>query len=237
MANRGKKKRQRKHLFAFSGLMRCGNCGCMITCEKQKGHHYYHCTKKKGPCDQKYAREELIIEQMKDIVQQVSMPDDWTNNMLNKLDDEKAQAQSETKVLVQNLGDQKADLEHKLNRLLDLYIEGKSISQEEYQAKKQEYLNQRADIEQKIRDFELTGNNWLEPMRQLILSSCQAKILISENDPDKISTFLKNIGSNFILKDKKFQFEGKIGWRPLLKKAPFNNWLSAFENIRTDFHQ
>jgi len=43
--------------------------------------------------------------------------------------------------------------------------------------------------------------------------------------------------SNFILKDKKFQFEAKIGWRPLLKKAPFNNWLTAFENIRTDFHQ
>ena len=62
-------------------------------------------------------------------------------------------------------------------------------------------------------------------MRALILSSCQAKILISENNPDKISTFLKNIGSNFILKDKKFQFEGKIGWRPLLKNGPFKGWL------------
>jgi len=62
-------------------------------------------------------------------------------------------------------------------------------------------------------------------MRKLILSSCQAKILISENNPDKISTFLKNIGSNFILKDKKIQFEGKIGWRPLLKNGPFKGWL------------
>jgi len=38
-------------------------------------------------------------------------------------------------------------------------------------------------------------------------------------------------------KDKKFQFEGKIGWRPLLKNGPFKGWLAAFENIRTDFHQ
>jgi DNA invertase Pin-like site-specific DNA recombinase len=37
MNNRGKKKRKRKHNFAFSGLMRCGNCGCMITAEIQKG--------------------------------------------------------------------------------------------------------------------------------------------------------------------------------------------------------
>jgi site-specific DNA recombinase len=46
MNNRGKKKRKRKHNFAFSGLMRCGNCGCMITAEIQKGYIYYRCTKK-----------------------------------------------------------------------------------------------------------------------------------------------------------------------------------------------
>ncbi|MDI6717982.1 MAG: recombinase family protein, partial [Patescibacteria group bacterium] len=38
MSNRGKKKRKRKHEFAFSGLMKCGNCNCLITAEKQKGH-------------------------------------------------------------------------------------------------------------------------------------------------------------------------------------------------------
>ncbi|PIS28228.1 hypothetical protein COT42_08655, partial [Candidatus Saganbacteria bacterium CG08_land_8_20_14_0_20_45_16] len=39
--------------------------------------------------------------------------------------------------------------------------------------------------------------------------------------------FLKNIGSNFILKDKKFQFALKIGWRALAKGEPtktFPNW-------------
>jgi len=45
MSNRGKKKRKRKHEFAFSGLMKCGNCDCLITAEKQKGHHYYRCTR------------------------------------------------------------------------------------------------------------------------------------------------------------------------------------------------
>jgi hypothetical protein len=28
-------------------------------------------------------------------------------------------------------------------------------------------------------------------------------------------------------KDKKFQFEGKIGWRPLLKNGPFKGWLGC----------
>lgn len=48
----------RRHDFAFSGLMRCGHCGCMITAERKYKHYrlsnrtatytYYHCTRSKG---------------------------------------------------------------------------------------------------------------------------------------------------------------------------------------------
>ncbi|KKS22474.1 MAG: Recombinase, partial [Candidatus Roizmanbacteria bacterium GW2011_GWC2_41_7] len=79
----------------------------------------------------------------------------------------------------------------------------------------------------KIRDFEQKGNNWLEPMKEMILASSQAKILLSQSDNQEIRAFLKNIGSNFILKDKKFQFALKIGWRALAEGEPtktFPNW-------------
>jgi len=39
------------------------------------------------------------------------------------------------------------------------------------------------------------------------------------------------------LKDKKFQFALKIGWRALAEgepTAPFPNWRWLFENIRTE---
>ena len=103
-----------------------------------------------------------------------------------------------------------------MDRLLDLYIKGKGVELEEYQVKKQKLLNEKLEIQQKIRDFEQTGNNWLEPIKEMVLASSQAKILLSQSDNSQIQIFLKNIGSNFILKGKKFQFEGKIGWRALL---------------------
>jgi len=224
MNNRGKKKRKRKHEFAFSGLMRCGNCGCLITAEKQKGHHYYRCTKKKQACNEKYLREENLVEQMKGIIQKVSLPDDWTKNMLAEIDKEREQAKAQTKVFVQNLQTQKAEIESKAEKLLDLFIEGKGIEPEEYQTKKAKLLNEKLDIQQRIRDFEQKGNNWLEPMKEMILASSQAKILLSQSDNQEIRAFLKNIGSNFILKDKKFQFKGKIGWRILANSPQFPEW-------------
>src|SRR3989344_871446 len=188
MNNRGKKKRKRKHEFAFSGLMRCGNCGCLITAETQKGHNYYRCTKKKQKCEEKYLREENLVEQMKEIIQKVSLSDDWAKNMLAEIDKEKEQAKEETKVFVQNLQEEKVEVEQKMH-------------------------NEKLDIEQKIKDFEQTGNNWLEPMKEVILLSSQAKILLSQGDKTEIRQFLKNVGSNFILKGKKIDFEPKNGWR------------------------
>ena len=227
MNNRGKKKRKRKHEFAFSGLMRCGSCGCLITAEIQKGHHYYRCTKKKQTCNEKYLREEVLVEQMKNWIQKVSLPDDWENNMLAEIDKEKELAKLESLSVVQNLQKEKAEVEQKMDKLLDLFIEGKGITPEEYQAKKSKLLNEKLEIEQKIRDFEQQGNNWLEPMRELIFESSQAKILLSQGDKTQIRQFLKNVASNFILKDKEFNFAPKIGWRALAEGEPnlsFSNW-------------
>src|SRR3989339_1949198 len=240
MNSRGKKKRKRKHEFAFSGFMKCGKCGCLITAETQKGHIYYRCTKKKQTCNEKYLREEALVEQMKSVIQKVSIPGDWADNMLAELDREKTSIQNEGVSFVQNLKDRKTEVEQKIDRLLDIYIEGRGISPEEYQAKKAKLLNEKADIDQEIRDFEQKGNNWLEPMREVILLSSQAKILLSQGDKMQIRAFLKNVGSNFMLNSKRLEISPKNGWRARVAGEPmtsFPNWRGFFIYVRTFFYE
>jgi len=69
MRKRGRSKNIKKHEYIFTGFMKCGTCGCMITAEKQKGYIYYRCTKKKALCGEKYIREEVLTEQMKSSIQ------------------------------------------------------------------------------------------------------------------------------------------------------------------------
>ena len=64
------------------------------------------------------------------------MPDDWANNMLAEIDKEKEQAKLESLSFVQNLQTKKMEIEAKAENLLDLFIGGKGIEPEEYQAKK-----------------------------------------------------------------------------------------------------
>ena len=52
------KPKYRKHRFAFGGLLVCGTCGCLVTAERKKGRYvYYHCTKSRTACDERYYRE------------------------------------------------------------------------------------------------------------------------------------------------------------------------------------
>jgi site-specific DNA recombinase len=55
--------RKVKHDFAFSGLLKCGHCGCSLVGEIKKGRYvYYHCTGYRGKCPEPYTREEKLIE-------------------------------------------------------------------------------------------------------------------------------------------------------------------------------
>ena len=68
--------------FLYRGFFRCGECGCFITTETQKGHNYLRCTKRKNPCSQKYTREEIITSEIQKEIKKVSLPDDWASWML-----------------------------------------------------------------------------------------------------------------------------------------------------------
>jgi site-specific DNA recombinase len=56
------------HDFTFSGLVRCGHCGCSLVAELKK-RRYYHCTGYKGKCDEPYTREEVLEEQFAAVLQ------------------------------------------------------------------------------------------------------------------------------------------------------------------------
>lgn len=63
LQERSKPQKVRKHNFVFLGLIKCAFCGCLITAEKQKRHHYYRCAKKKTLCQKKhYLREENLLK-------------------------------------------------------------------------------------------------------------------------------------------------------------------------------
>src|SRR3989338_4195924 len=209
MAKRGKVHEVHKNDFAFLGLLKCASCGCSITAEKQKGHHYYRCTRKKGPCQEKhYLREEALTEQITSYLQKVSLSSQDTEKVLAALDSEQDKTREDAQSEVSVLKEQLASIETKLQKLLDIYL-ADALSTEEYAAKKDILISQKVALNEKITDFETNGLSWLEPAREFILSLNQAAKLIETENLSEMTTFLKNIGSNHILRNREFLFAPK----------------------------
>ena len=213
MAKRGRVHEVHKNDFAFLGLLKCASCGCSITAEKQKGHNYYRCTRKKGPCQEKhYLREEALTEQITSYLQKVSLSIQDTEKVLAALDSEQDKAREDAQSEVSVLKEQLASVETKLAKLLDVYL-ADALSTEEYAAKKQRLLSQKVALSEKITDFEQKGLSWLEPAREFVLSLNQAANLVKSENKEEMTTFLKTIGSNHVLENRQFVFAPKTQYR------------------------
>ena len=212
MTKRGKVRPDRKHNFPFLGLMKCASCGCSITAQYAKGnggiYTYYRCTKKRGACQEKYLGENQLIEQIKNFLQKVSLPSQDTEKVLAALDTEEKQAKEQAQGEVVNLKAQLLQVEAKLQKLLDAYLDD-ALTQKEYAAKKDTLIFQKVTFSEKITDFEQKGLSWLEPAREFVKSLNQAAKLLESENLSEMTTFLKNIGSNHILRNREFLFAPK----------------------------
>ncbi len=55
---------KRSHEFTYSGMVKCGHCGCSLVGEVKKNRYvYYHCTGCRGRCGEPYTREEILEQQ------------------------------------------------------------------------------------------------------------------------------------------------------------------------------
>ncbi len=125
-------RRQRRHAFAFTGLVTCGGCGCAVVGEtKQKRladgslrlYTYYSCSNAKGGCARKVIREEMIVEQITRVLDALSVPEAFlafTQKALSRWKSEQLQAQEEAKQLQAQAI---SALDAKMAKLLDLKLD------------------------------------------------------------------------------------------------------------------
>jgi len=232
MREKGKPQKVKKHNFAFLGLMKCP-CSAAITAEKKikpsgREYIYYRCTKKKGPCREKhFLREEELFAQIKSFLQKVSLSSQDTERILAELDKDEQQAKEQAKTTVQNLKAELSEIEKKLEKLLDIYLE-ETITAEEYASRKEKLVKKKVGLQEQIQDFEQNGLSWLEPAREFVLSLNQAAKLLESENKSEMTTFLKNIGSNCILQNRQLIFSPKIPYDLVAERSEANPDLLTF---------
>jgi hypothetical protein len=78
--------RKPKRDFAFTGLIRCGHCGCSMVAELKKSRYvYYHCSRAKEKCPEPYTQEEILEERFAELLERIRFDDEvlaWVSQAL-----------------------------------------------------------------------------------------------------------------------------------------------------------
>ena len=192
--------------YVYRGAFRCATCGCFITTETQKGHNYMRCTKRKGPCDEHFIREEDVDKQVRDLLKGVSLPPALAADALNNINADELKAAQAGEEAAQNLRDKLVILTDQLGQLLDLVLQG-SINQSEYVNKKAQLVYEKKEIENKLAAFARQGSKRFEPLKRFYeLCVDVGESAVSGNPADNLQK-LKIIGSNLIIGGKKINLK------------------------------
>ena len=203
--------RKEKIPKAFCGLLHCAECGMMITGEQKTKYYkgtnrtvtytYYRCTKKSKTkkCHQLFIRQEELDKQLSEMIQEVSLRQDWAEWMLNKLKEEEKQSAQSCFAFVQENREKIKKLRGKLQFLLDSYLD-QIIEREIYLERKSEIMSEIKTTEEQTIRFEQKQNDWLGLMRNWINEAASAaKIARDTNLFAKRDLLLKIYGSDLYL--------------------------------------
>ena len=209
------RKSKKRHNFPFVGLLKCGECGGMITAQFSHGNGgiyiYYRCTKKFGVCSQRYLREDLLVEQLKDYLKKLVLPNNWAEKMLAEVEKWGTNEKENSQNLLQNLETEIEETKQKLDKLVSGYLDG-IIEKEIYLQKKEDLIKIKIALEAKKEDFRKGKRNWLEPLKNWILELKQVQNLASNGDFHQIAEFFKKSGTNRTLFGRKISLTFLEPW-------------------------
>ena len=229
MSRKSKPKSRGLKDYLYRGFFRCGECGCFITTETQKGHNYLRCTKRKNPCQQKYVREELITSQIQEEIKKVSLPLEWLSWMIEEnRKDQSSEIQSST-LFADSIKADISLLETKIEKLMSAYLES-ALSLEEYREAKNKLVNQNQLLKEKLSAFEQKANNRFELTEKFLKYNME---LANDRTNEENLHLFKKVGSNFQMKERTVLFEPRGAWK-ILSDSEFFGGNAGVSALRAD---
>ena len=204
--------RQHRKL-SYTGLIKCGECGCFICggLFKKARYELYRCSLRKRhiKCSQhKYINKKEIDRQLGEQIKKLEI-----NKLVYELlmQDVRSRNEEESKIHLTGIDHWQRIEKHaeeRISRLLDALSEG-MINKEEFLEKKNEITNQKYDAREKIKHHKSSVGSWQKYAEDLIIKSSHIYEVFSEGDEIDKKSLLHAVGENFVLKDGIVTFDLK----------------------------
>ncbi len=191
-----KTRKPKKRDFAFSRLIRCGQCGCALVGEMKKGKYiYYHCTEFKQKCGEKYVREEALEEKFTEILRTLRFDDDvlaWLTKALRESQADETKFREES---VSRLQGEYNTLQRRIDAMYLDKLDGR-IDVAFFDAKRSEWRDEQDRITEAIGDHQRANESYINEGVMLVELANRAADLFERQPPKEKRKLLDFVLSN-----------------------------------------
>lgn len=235
----GGKPRQTR-TFAYTGMIRCGECGFAVTGEEKVNRYgsrytYYHCSKRRLDvrCKQRYVALEELEDQMRDFLTEIRLPDRFHQWAIRQIERAMQGRKQEREIQRKSLLREQESFTRESDNLTKLRIRD-LLTDDEFVKQREELERKRIGAAQRL-DAMRHEDARFEPAQSLVLLN---KTLVSRFDKGGIQKrrlILTATGSNLVLKDKKLSIDVRKPFRRWTPGADFSDLRAFVKDVRTFF--
>jgi DNA invertase Pin-like site-specific DNA recombinase len=231
---RKQKAKPKRHDFAFTGLMKCGVCGCAITASKKtkklqttgeyKTYAWYHCTKRKGSAacsDKLYTTEKEMEDMIEHELEKLTITPLWKEWTFEAIKEGSADELDKHEKLLKNTREYEQKLLVELDNLLDLRISNE-LTEETYNQKKAERMSLLIRVQEKCRRLKNNVDDWISQVEEKLIFAETVIEKFKTRDPKLQKMICSYIGRDWVLRDKKLIFTR-------------HEWFSDIEKIKNHY--
>ena len=210
--------RPKSYDFAYTGLMKCGECGAAITAEHKTNHRYnckyvyYHCTKRKQKCGQKYIQEPELTGQISTFLDTIAIENSVFDFIVNIIQKQKDIILSKNEAIINSLINGIAETEKSLDELLTIKLR-KLLSDQDFAERKEQLEQELIGLKYQLRKTKENPNFVSEKSIEVFKFASKIKTDFKQGSNNKKKAILKKVGSNLTITDKKLL---------ILAKEPFD---------------
>ena len=233
-----------KHEYVFKGLVRCKNCGGVVSTDinvhsaKKKGgekivYKYLFCPQ----CGGYRTREENGVEKVKEALKTLkNMPKSVVEKLVACLDEEIYKDHKMEIEAKKALDRQIAGFAEKESRLIDLFTEG-SITQDLYTKKLTEYRQDKKKLEERLTDYSHLTKQGLITLKYLAGLLLMSGRIWNFLNNDKKQQILKLLCSEILLDGKNVDISIRKPILALAKIGSCQVWLTKVYDLRKKYEQ
>lgn len=240
MLGRPGTEKPQKHVFAYTGLIRCGTCNLMVTAEHKinrfgSRYVYYHCTRKnvETRCKERSIEVRELERQIAEQLHDIYVSPKAVERAIKAIAKRSVNREESVELQRDSLEKANRGCDERRKTLVDLRLRD-LIDDQELVSRREEIQKEKIALTE-----ELTGLDqrvgWFEPVEAVVSFSSRAAAWFMAGDYALRRLILKTIGSNLTLRDRKLSIKAALPYSIHPNSTSFLSLCRLVNDVRTRY--